>query len=712
MRWQQAAKVVMVLVAVGVCIAVVLTIRRRSPADRLAPLVRTDPRAVVESTAGTSARFKSGHEDVRVEYQRQLTYEDGSTKLVGVKISTDDRGDGRSFVVTGKEGEVGKDESVVMLNGDVQLVEKDGFTARTVHASYDNRDGIVRAPGPVEFFHGRLSGSGQGMTYDKNTDTLVILDQAIVHMAPDPEGNGAADVKSGSATFARREQIVRFERVVHILRDNQIIDADNGTAHLTQNEEHIESLELHGNATIAGTNTMAGGLKGLNGQDVTLTYAPDGETLQRATISGSSSIQIAGEAKQAPREIVANTVDITLGPDGSTPMALVARDAVQLTLPADPAAGAVARTVKASTLDADGEAGRGLTKARFAGNVDYREKGAAVDRDARSARLEVGLKNGLSAFEQAAFSGTVRFADPKFFGTAAAVKYVVDAGSLDLSGTEPAILVPHVATDQITVDAARIEVVLDGPKVNATGSVKSVLEPPKKSDKPGDKPAAGASTETKIPSMFKQDQPVRVTSASLKYDGATSKGIYEGTAQLWQADTSVRGDTITIDSRTGDMTASGSVVTTTVLEQLDKDRKTERVRNMGASKDFKYEDAKRLATYIGEVHLNGPSGDIVAEKFEAFLKESGNELERAEAYDTSNSLTLREQGRKTTGTHLTYTSADELYVVTGLPTTIVDQCNRETKGRTLTFHKATDTIQMDGNDRARTQTKGGGDKCP
>ena len=51
---------------------------------------------------------------------------------------------------------------------------------------------------------------------------------------------------------------------------------------------------------------------------------------------------------------------------------------------------------------------------------------------------------------------------------------------------------------------------------------------------------------------------------------------------------------------------------------------------------------------------------------------------------------------------------------TGLPVAIVDQCGRETKGRTLTFHKATDTIQIDGNDRARTQTKGGGasnDKC-
>ena len=148
-----------------------------------------------------------------------------------------------------------------------------------------------------------------------------------------------------------------------------------------------------------------------------------------------------------------------------------------------------------------------------------------------------------------------------------------------------------------------------------------------------------------------------------------------------------------------------------MLEQTDKNKKKERVRTMATSKEFKYEDELRRGTYTGEVHLNGPQGDVVAEKFELYLKTSGNELERAEGYDTANGLTLREQGRKTTGARLTYTAADEIYVVTGLPVTIVDQCGRETKGRTLTFHKATDTIQIDGNDRTRTQTMGGGDKC-
>jgi lipopolysaccharide export system protein LptA len=96
---------------------------------------------------------------------------------------------------------------------------------------------------------------------------------------------------------------------------------------------------------------------------------------------------------------------------------------------------------------------------------------------------------------------------------------------------------------------------------------------------------------------------------------------------------------------------------------------------------------------------------MTAVKIELYLEPSGDELERAEAYDD---VTLREQSRKTTGNRMTYTSADERYVIVGAPVKIVDQCERETTGKTLTFLKATDRIVVDGNRQIRTQTKGGG----
>jgi hypothetical protein len=50
-------------------------------------------------------------------------------------------------------------------------------------------------------------------------------------------------------------------------------------------------------------------------------------------------------------------------------------------------------------------------------------------------------------------------------------------------------------------------------------------------------------------------------------------------------------------------------------------------------------------------------------------------------------------------------------VVTGTPVKIVDQCQRETIGRTLTFNKGADSIVVDGNAQIRTQTKGGNGNC-
>jgi lipopolysaccharide export system protein LptA len=106
--------------------------------------------------------------------------------------------------------------------------------------------------------------------------------------------------------------------------------------------------------------------------------------------------------------------------------------------------------------------------------------------------------------------------------------------------------------------------------------------------------------------------------------------------------------------------------------------------------------------------LSGVQGDTTAAKIELYLKESGDEIERAEAYE---SVTLRDQNRTTTGARLTYHAAEERYVVTGTPVKILDECGRETVGRTLTFFRTTDRIIVDGNEQVRTQSKGKSN-CP
>src|SRR5262249_32639832 len=132
----------------------------------------------------------------------------------------------------------------------------------------------------------------------------------------------------------------------------------------------------------------------------------------------------------------------------------------------------------------------------------------------------------------------------------------------------------------------------------------------------------------------------------------------------------------------------------------------ERVHSAGNASDFRYEESQRRATYSGDAHLKGPQGDMTAAVIELYLKPSGNEVDRAEAYSD---VHLRESGRQTSGTRMTYFADDERYLISGTPVTIVDECGQETSGHTLTFNKATDTITVDGKKQFRTQGKAG--KC-
>ena len=83
------------------------------------------------------------------------------------------------------------------------------------------------------------------------------------------------------------------------------------------------------------------------------------------------------------------------------------------------------------------------------------------DRVPKPARSFAGEQAAMAAFDSATFSGAARFEDAnKVTGTASSLTYLADQGTLNLSGSEPASLRPHVVNDQISVDANSIDVVL------------------------------------------------------------------------------------------------------------------------------------------------------------------------------------------------------------------------------------------------------------
>jgi lipopolysaccharide transport protein LptA len=687
--WQRRLRLGIALAAVALAIVVAFAFQRRVEVLPQ-PVTGSDPNAILEAIRGFTSRQNRDKEDVRVGYDQLLSYKDGTQKLFGARITTK-RSDGRTFTISAKQVTVGENETNYVAEGGFTVTTSDGFTVRSERATYSENDGIVRAPGPVAFSRGAMNGSGVGFTYDKNRDVLRILERVVINTAPSESSPTPMTISSASLELDRHDHLARFESALTASRGAQIIEADSGLARLTENEERLQALELRGHSRITTAPGGVGSLRSMTGRDIDLAYAADGETLQTARINGDGQIRVAGEKGQASRQIDAGAINVTLAPDGSTPTDLEARSHVTLTLPADKSA--PARTITAETLAAKGEPGKGLTGATFTGGAHFRERGTDLDRSASSEVLQVALKPGLSSIDEATFVRGVRFVDGKMTATAVQARYNLSAGVLNLSA-EPGAR-PSVRNDQIAIDGTKIDVTLEGPKVHAAGAVRSAIQPVK--DK-----------TSKRPSMLKEDQVVNVTADDLQYDGAASQAVYEGTAQLWQGETTIKGTRITIDDKTGDLTASGSpVATTAVLMQTTKDGKKERSLANAKAKELKYEESVRRATYTGEAFVNGPQGELRAGRIELFLKPSGDELERAEAYDA---ITLTEKARKTNGDRLTYFGDEEKYVVIGAPLKIVDECGAETLGRTLTFLKAADRIIIDGNPQMRTRTQGGA-KC-
>jgi LPS export ABC transporter protein LptC len=702
--WQRKLRLAIALGAVVLAIVVAFAFQRRAESRRDG-VVGSDPKALVETIKFDTTRLNRDREEVRIQAGVMRAYGDGIAKGEKLTVTTV-RSGGRTFVLTSDRGEVGKGESSFVLEGSVQLTSSDGLTINSERASYVEAEGVIRAAGPVTFSRGRLSGSGVGFSYDKNQDRLRIREDVSVQSTAAANAEGAQAPMTLTTTtleLDRIADIMRLEKPFKITRGAEVIEAANGVGHLTPEEDRLRLLEMRGGSSITAAPGGPGSLQHMTGRDIDLTYGADGETLEHARIVGSGVIRVAGEAQQAGRRISAETFDVPLGAGGTLPTALTARSRVELDLPAEK--GSAARIITAESLDATGDEANGLTSAVFAGKVVFRERAAEVDRQATSELLQVSMKPGFSAIDEATFLRPVEFVDGpgpsgvkgRMTARAARGRYAVNAGTLDLSGTEPGFVRPNVRDERINIDANAIDIVLEGPKVHARGAVRTALQPSK-----GD-------AESKTPSMFKEDQPVNVTADDLKYDGAAEVANYSGNAQLWQAETTIKGLLISLDNRTGDLKASGDpVATTTVLMQTTKDGRKDRTIANAKSKELSYEESQRRATYLGDAYVNGPQGEMRAPRIELYLKPSGDELERAEGYD---GITLTEPRRKTTGERLTYTSADEKYIIDGRPVRIDDECTGITEGRRLTYLKGADRIVVDGTEQMRTRTQGG-NKCP
>lgn len=693
-RWQRHARWVLALVAIGVLAAVAYTIRPREQARPPARLERIDPNAVAESHGVDAIQLKGADRNVRIESKVQTTSADGEVKLRDVKIMVDNRA-GRNYVVTAKEALVGKQNTSYDVRGDVRLETSDGLVATGQQATYTDAEKIVRIPGPVQFTRGRMTGSGVGFTYDEQRDTMWILEQADVRFAAEGDQEAMA-FTSGSFGYARRDRYMRFEKVMHMDREGQQIDADNSMVRLFADRDEPDYVELRGGAKVTGSKETL--LRSMTARDINLDYADDGRTLQNTTLAGTASILIATKSGQGSQTLAGDYMDISLDPDGSV-RSLAARDGVAVTLPATKETGS--RTIRSKSLTAAGTA-EGIRDMKFEEGVEYREAATKTQgaRIATARSLTAALDPAAGALKEARFTGNFDFRDGPMHAVATAAQYDIAAGTLALIGPDRT---PQIDDESVTLLATTIDVTLDPRKMIAKGNVRSTLLPLKRT--------AGKAPDAKRPALLGDKEPVSIISESLTYEEAKHRADYAGKVRLFQGDTTINADKMLLDESKGDLTATGKVVTNLMIVNAQAEPPAAKPKpTIARAEQFTYSDETRIASYTTTAQLDGEQGNLSAGKIDLQLHKDENALQKLEATTAVSALVDK---RRVTGVKLLYTQAEEKYVVTGAPVTMIDADCQQTNGKTLTFWKASDRVVVDGNNEVRTQTKSGGSgKCP
>ncbi len=129
-----------------------------------------------------------------------------------------------------------------MVRRNVKLRTSDDLIVTCNEGTYNDKEGMLQVPGPVTFTRGRMTGKGNGATYDRNRDVLWMLADAQISVTPDEKGGGAhAGDSAGTAGLARADHYVRLSKAAHVVADNRTIDADDLTAALTPDDQKIQT---------------------------------------------------------------------------------------------------------------------------------------------------------------------------------------------------------------------------------------------------------------------------------------------------------------------------------------------------------------------------------------------------------------------------------------------------------------------------------------
>ena len=715
--WQRPVRIALGTFAVAFGVILSFGARDRTPSVVADMVSRTDREAIIESRDAQIVQRENRLDNLKIEADRQLGYEDGSVKLLG----------------------------------NVAIQFGDGLVVDTEEAVYENGGDLVTMPSRTTFDRPNMQATAESARYERIDDLLYLEPNATVVLNSEGQIDSVSktQITAERALVAQSAGYMEFSGGVAIIGERQSMGAGEIRTDLDPISSEINSLALTGGARVTGNDAGAGSLELMTAPTIAVSYLE--EVLQDIRLTGgarlalvtdgtagqlremaaadivvgylenelssivldqAANISLVGNEDASGTEIVGDHIEVALGLGDDAFEQIHANNDVSIRLPRE--AGGV-QTVSAGTLEVvEAEQSEEGLEAKFGGEVEYAESRSAdvagepeAFRRIRSESLSAVLDRDLIGMHTAMFVGGVRVNTGTLTGSAEQVIYDVDSDEVDFSGTDGQGRGPLVNDARGALLATTINVRLTGPDVQATGSVSSVLS--SSSD------FSDANSERRRPQLFNEDTPIYVTSDEFSYNATTSEATYTGSSRLWQDSTEFRSSLLVLDEGSGDVTASGAVETEfLLLQQAEDDDEAVEVVATGSAGAFEYIESERTATYATTATLVTDVIDLSAASIQLFLESDGRSLARIFA---SGDVKLMLEGRQMAGETMTYYEVDGRYEMTGDPVRIIEEVTagaeeadidtvecRETTGRALTFYVTSQALTVDAQSEVRTSS--------
>ena len=617
-------------------------------------------------------------EDTQTFRDVEIQFDAGKTELVPLTVTAD-------------LCEYNVGSSAVHLEGNVVIMDGEHLRIEAPTLDYRPKPKRVWTNEPIKYFHRGLEGEAGGLVYQVAGNAFQLGEGVAMTFTPD-DGGLPVYVESAWAKIRRRERMVRFIDDVKVRHDSYRLRSGLLRIHMTEDESGIEQLFAESDVQMV------------------LDAAPESQvppgTDQETEVVAEQNAGVRPLDHPGRKRLTSQNLEVEFRPDGTTMKRMRATHEAKLTFEPQISSDrkpAMRRELEGNTLifQFDGEGQLTILNAR--GNVALTiepEGGKPEDVRRVTARvLESRFHPETGELRMAQCSHQVKFSHGELHAEAGKGLYRSQGELLTLTDS------PRLwdASAELVAEEVRIQVITGA--LEALGKVRSTMTSIESNSLgflPGD-----------------EDDFVYFLAEHLEYDRGNDLAIYTGAARGFRGSNRLEADQIAVAQIKGELEATDSVRTTLPKKASPKlvtegptDNNDGENEERGVRKEMTpqlthtraghlfYRSKDELLTYTNAVEMK--SGDFLlrGERVDVNLQEGGEGVK--EIYAEGN-VEIESITGKARGDQATYVPDREEVRVSGERATLED-ADKLTEGKELTFFLSDDKIFVDGQEQRRTKT--------